>query len=95
MNTEVLAWVVKRATGQRLATLTSDLLWSRLGAEHDAHYAVDSVGTEAGGSGLNTTLRDLARFGEAMRQDGWFNERSRAPSAPDSSRDGALHRSYP
>ncbi len=73
VNTEVLAWVVKRATGQRLATLTSDLLWSRLGAEHDAHYAVDSVGTESGGGGLNTTLRDLARFGEAMRQDGWFN----------------------
>jgi CubicO group peptidase (beta-lactamase class C family) len=73
VNTEVLAWVVRRATGQRLATLTSDLLWSRLGTEHDAHYAVDSVGTEAGGGGLNTTLRDLARFGEAMRQDGWFN----------------------
>lgn len=73
VNTEVLAWVVKRVTGQRLATLTSDLLWSRLGAEHDAHYAVDSVGTESGGGGLNTTLRDLARFGEAMRQDGWFN----------------------
>ncbi|MBE2242279.1 MAG: serine hydrolase [Burkholderiaceae bacterium] len=73
VNTEVLAWIIKRATGQRLATLTSDLLWSRLGAEHDAHYAVDSVGTESGGGGLNTTLRDLARFGEAMRQDGWFN----------------------
>ena len=79
VNTEVLAWVVKRATGQRLATLTSDLLWSRLGAEHDAHYAVDSVGTEAGGSGLNTTLRDLARFGEAMRQDGWFNGQQIVP----------------
>ncbi len=73
VNAEVLAWVVKRATGQRLATLTSDLLWARLGTEHDAHYAVDSVGTEAGGGGLNTTLRDLARFGEAMRLDGWFN----------------------
>ena len=79
VNTEVLAWVVKRASGQRLATLTSDLLWSRLGAEHDAHYAVDSVGTEAGGGGLNTTLRDLARFGEAMRQDGWFNGQQIVP----------------
>lgn len=79
VNTEVLAWVVKRVTGQRLATLTSDLLWSRLGTEHDAHYAVDSVGTEAGGSGLNTTLRDLARFGEAMRQDGWFNGQQIVP----------------
>jgi CubicO group peptidase (beta-lactamase class C family) len=81
VNTEVLAWIVKRVTGQRLSTLTSDLIWSRLGAEHDAHYAVDSVGTEAGGGGLNTTLRDLARFGEAMRLDGWFNGQQIIPEA--------------
>ena len=81
INTEVLAWIVKRVTGQRLSTLTSDLLWSRLGAEHDAHFVVDSVGTEAGGGGLNTTLRDLARFGEAMRLDGWFNGQQIVPEA--------------
>jgi len=81
VNTEVLAWIVKRASGQRLATLTSDLIWSRLGAEHDAHFAVDSAGTEAGGGGLNTALRDLARFGEAMRNDGWFNGQQIVPEA--------------
>lgn len=31
---------------------------------------VDRVGTESGGGGLNTTLRDLARFGELMRNQG-------------------------
>jgi len=81
INTEVLAWVVKRVSGQRLSTLTSDLIWQKLGAECDAHYAVDSAGTEAGGGGLNTTLRDLARFGEAMRQDGWFNGQQIVPEA--------------
>jgi CubicO group peptidase (beta-lactamase class C family) len=81
VNTEVLAWIVKRITGQRLATLTSELIWSRLGPEHDAHFAVDSSGTEAGGGGLNTTLRDLARFGEAMRQDGWIDGREIVPEA--------------
>ncbi len=79
VNTEVLAWIVKRVAGQRLSTLTSELIWSRLGAEHDAHYAVDSAGTEAGGGGLNTTLRDLARFGEAMRQDGCIDGRQIVP----------------
>jgi len=81
VNTEVLAWIVKRVAGQRLSALTSDLIWSRLGAEHDAHYVVDNCGTEAGGGGLNTTLRDLARFGEAMRQDGCFNGRQIVPEA--------------
>ena len=79
VNTEVLAWIVKRVSGRRLSTLTSDLIWSRLGAEHDAHFTVDSAGTEAGGGGLNTALRDLARFGEAMRQDGWFNGQQIVP----------------
>ncbi len=79
INTEVLAWIVKRITGQRLSTLTSELIWARLGAEHDAHYAVDSAGTEAGGGGLNTALRDLARFGEAMRLNGWFNGQQIVP----------------
>ena len=31
---------------------------------------VDRIGTESGGGGLNITLRDLARFGEMMRNHG-------------------------
>ena len=31
---------------------------------------VDRIGTESGGGGFNTTLRDLARFGELMRNEG-------------------------
>ena len=61
INTEVLAWVVKRVAGLRLADLTSQQIWAKLGCEHDALYQVDSVGTESGGGGLSTTLRDLAR----------------------------------
>ena len=81
INAEVLAWIVKRVTGERLATLTSGLIWAKLGAEHDAHHAVDSAGAEAGGGGLNTCLHDLARFGEAMRRDGRFNNRQIVPEA--------------
>lgn len=81
VNTEVLAWIVKRIAGVRLADLTSTQIWSKLGCEYDALYQVDSVGTEAGGGGLNTTLRDLARFGEAMRCDGSFNGQQIVPAA--------------
>ena len=81
INTEVLAWVVKRVAGLRLADLTSQQIWAKLGCEHDALYQVDSVGTESGGGGLSTTLRDLARFGEAMRCDGSFNGQQIVPAA--------------
>ena len=81
VNSEVLAWIVKRVAGVRLADLTSQQIWSKLGCEYDALYQVDSVGTEAGGGGLNTTLRDLARFGEGMRCNGSFNGQQIVPAA--------------
>jgi CubicO group peptidase (beta-lactamase class C family) len=69
-NTDVLAWVLHRVTGQPLHQLVSERLWQPLGCEHDAYYSVDATGTEFAGGGLNTTLRDLARFGEMLRLGG-------------------------
>ena len=73
VNAEVLAWIVKRVSGQPLAKLLSERVWQKMGAENDAYFMVDSIGSESGGGGLNTTLRDLARFGETMRNGGRFN----------------------
>ncbi|MBN9003232.1 MAG: serine hydrolase, partial [Rhizobiales bacterium] len=56
-NAEVLAWIVARASGQSLADLLSKEIWQKLGAENDAYFMVDSIGTSSGGGGLNTTLR--------------------------------------
>lgn len=61
---------MRRASGKPLAQLLSERIWSRIGAEQDAYFMVDRIGTESGGGGLNTTLRDLARFGELMRNEG-------------------------
>lgn len=80
-NAEVLAWILKRASGQSLADLLSSAIWSKLGAEQDAYFMVDSIGGESGGGGLNTTLRDLARFGEMMRNKGKFNGQQIIPEA--------------
>lgn len=79
-NAEVLAWIVKRASGQSLANLLSSAIWSKLGAESDGYFMVDSIGTESGGGGFNTTLRDLARFGEMMRNNGRFNGQQIIPA---------------
>lgn len=73
VNTEVLGWVLCRVTGQSLSDLLSGRIWTKLGAEQDGAFLVDSVGTEGAGGGLNVTLRDLARFGECMRCGGAFN----------------------
>lgn len=67
VNTDVLAWIVERVSGQRLAHLLEQRFWGRLGMENDASLQVDSMGTGFGGGGLMLTLRDLARFGEAIR----------------------------
>ncbi|HRD77394.1 MAG TPA: serine hydrolase, partial [Hyphomicrobiaceae bacterium] len=80
-NTDVLGWIVRRVTGQGLAELVSERIWQQIGAEEDAHYTVDRLGTEYGGGGLNTTVRDLARFAEMMRCRGRFNGRQIIPAA--------------
>jgi CubicO group peptidase (beta-lactamase class C family) len=80
-NAEVAAWIVKRAAGKSLATLLSEMIWQKLGAEQDAYFAVDDIGTEIGGGGLATTLRDLARFGEMIRLNGRFNGQRILPAA--------------
>ena len=70
VDTEVLGWVLRRASGKSLATLLEERIWSRIGAEADAYYLVDPIGTEIASIGFNATLRDLARFGEMLRNDG-------------------------
>jgi CubicO group peptidase (beta-lactamase class C family) len=81
VNTEVLGWVIARVTGRRPHQVLSERIWSRLGAEHDADFVLDSAGAPAVGAGLNPTLRDMARFGEAMRLDGRFNGQQIIPAA--------------
>lgn len=80
INTEVLAWVCRRASSMP-SDLLSECIWMPLGAEEDAYYHVDRVGTESAGSSLSMTLRDLARFGETMRNFGCFNGRQIVPEA--------------
>ena len=81
VNSDVLAWICRRASGMTLSDLLSERIWIPMGAEEDAHYHVDRIGTESGGGGLSTTLRDLARFGETIRNHGRFNGRQIVPSS--------------
>jgi len=72
-NSDALGWVIARVSGQNVAQLLSERIWSRLGVEQDAYMSVDSIGTPFAGGGLNASLRDLVRFGEMMRNEGRYN----------------------
>ena len=81
VNTDALGWVIARATGKSVGQNLQERIWNKLGAEQDAYFFIDSVGTEFAGGGLNTGLRDLARFGEMMLNDGRFNGQQIVPKA--------------
>ena len=62
-NTAVIGEVVSRITGKSLADAISDLIWSKIGAAHDATLAENERGFPASHAGMSATLRDVARFG--------------------------------
>jgi CubicO group peptidase (beta-lactamase class C family) len=51
-----------------------------MGAEADAFVTVDSKGGARTAGGINTTLHDLARFGELMRLGGEANGKQIVPA---------------
>ena len=62
IETDVLAFVLQRATAMSLAALVSRELWAPMGAEEDASFTVDPAGYALGNGGFNATLRDYGRF---------------------------------
>src|ERR687896_19826 len=62
-NSDLLGWVVERATGRRYADLMSELIWKKIGAERSAYITVDRLGAPRCAGGMCATLRDLARVG--------------------------------
>ena len=66
INTFVMNRIVERIADKPLYELFSDRIWSRLGMEHDTHYLVSPSGNTLGFMGVNSTLRDMARFGMAF-----------------------------
>ena len=81
INTDALGWVIARVTGKSVAQLLSERIWSRMGAEQDGYYTVDSIDTPFAGGGLNAGLRDMARIGQLMLQGGVINGQRLLPEA--------------
>ncbi|MFT5250585.1 MAG: CubicO group peptidase (beta-lactamase class C family) [bacterium] len=68
-NTFVLSSLVERVTGLSYAENIEREIWRKIGAETDA-LITQSDGTSLSHAGINSTLRDLARFGYMFLEDG-------------------------
>jgi CubicO group peptidase (beta-lactamase class C family) len=78
-DTEVLGLVLSRATRMTVAEYLSTRIWQKLGAEADAGWAVDPQGQETTFCCMVATLRDWARFGLMLANDGQWNGQQIVP----------------
>jgi len=69
-ETDLAGYVLSRAVGMSMSDYLSKKIWAVYGMERDAIWLTDSSGHERGGCCLNMTLRDYARIGQFMLEDG-------------------------
>ena len=79
-NADLLGWMVARASGMPLQDYLQKTIWSKLGAEHDAYIMVDRAFMPVATGGMNSTLRDAAKFGMMIRDRGSFNGEQVVPA---------------
>jgi CubicO group peptidase (beta-lactamase class C family) len=80
-NTDLLGWVVERASGQRYADLLSEVLWQPLRSERDAYITVDRFGAPRCAGGFCAVPRDMARLGRLFVTGGKANDQQVVPAA--------------
>ena len=69
-NTDLMGWVLERASGQDFATLLSRTLWQPMGAETDGAITIDRQGAPRVTGGICATARDFARLGHLVARGG-------------------------
>lgn len=69
-NTDLIGWVLERASGKTFAELLQELLWKPMGGESDALITLEPSGLARSAGGLAPTLRDLARVAQLFADDG-------------------------
>jgi len=80
-DTYVLGCLVSAVMDEGLAATMSRAVWGPAGMEADAFYTLESRnGQEIGGSRAGIVLRDLARFGQFILEDGMAGDRRILPA---------------
>lgn len=74
--TQLLAFIIEKATGERISTYVSRKLWTPMQAEENAFWSLDKKdGMEKAYCCFNSNARDFARFGQLLLNNGSWNDK--------------------
>jgi CubicO group peptidase (beta-lactamase class C family) len=80
-NTELLGFIVEKATGVGLTQYAEDKVWSKIGANDDAYWSLDKEGgDEKAFCCIYATARDYARIGSLLLHEGKIGEEQIIPA---------------
>ena len=76
-ETDLVGILIQKATGKSLAEYLSEKIWKPYGMEHCAFWLADECSNlNIGGSGLSASLRDYARLGTLMLNNGNLGDKN-------------------
>jgi len=81
VETEVLGLVLAAAVGRTVSEYLQEKIWQPIGAEANATWLIDRSGQEVTFCCLNAVLRDYARLGLLLANDGNWRGRQIIPAA--------------
>jgi CubicO group peptidase (beta-lactamase class C family) len=79
IEADVLGLVLRSAVGKSISEYLYEKIWEPIGAEADAAWLVDSHGIEVAHAFFNAALRDYARLGRLLANDGQWEGRQLIP----------------
>ncbi|TND10500.1 MAG: beta-lactamase [Bacteroidetes bacterium] len=79
-NTQLLSFILQKATGKKLGDYAAEQLWQPLGAERPAYWSLDHAeGEEKAYCCFNSNARDFARIGKLYLDSGRWNGKQIVP----------------
>lgn len=78
---EIAGWLISKVTNKPLEQVISEEIWSKIGCSEDTYTIVGPSLKMVSTGGINTTLRDYARFGMLIANHGKVNGIQIIPSA--------------
>lgn len=79
-NTQLLAYVVEKATGTTISEYAQEKIWKLIGAEHRAIWSKDGEnGDERAFCCFHTNAKDIARIGQLVLNKGRWNGKQVIP----------------
>lgn len=80
-NSQLLGFILEKATGKKLSEYASEKLWQPIGAESDAFWSLDKEnGAEKSFCCLYSTTRDFARIGKLLTHEGKWGDKQIIPT---------------